>query len=168
MTINSDSSIMPSFLSDHDQIELIAPARSVSKKDIDSAIKIIESNNFSVTYSKNLFDYKDIFSGTKNQRIDAFQKALDNPKTKAIFFVRGGYGAIQIIDDIDFSNFSKNQERNLLRPSIFSLLIRRKSILFIVLYDFFNASFILVADDTTDSTLPPLVYILLSFFVVPA
>ncbi len=108
MTINSDSSIMPSFLSDHDQIELIAPARSVSKKDIDSAIKIIESNNFSVSYSKNLFDYKDIFSGTKNQRIHAFQKALDNPKTKAIFFVRGGYGAIQIIDDIDFSIFSKN------------------------------------------------------------
>ena len=43
MTINSDSSIIPPFLSDHDHIELIAPARSVLKKDIDSAIKIIES-----------------------------------------------------------------------------------------------------------------------------
>ena len=107
MTINSDSSIMPSFLSDHDQIELIAPARSVLKKDIDSAIKIIESNRFSVVYSNNLFDQKDIFSGTKDQRASNFQQALDNPKTKAIFFARGGYGSLQIIDDIDFSKFSK-------------------------------------------------------------
>ena len=108
MTINSDSSIMPPFLSDHDHIELIAPARSVLKKDIDSAIKIIESNRLAAVYSNNLFDQKDIFSGTKDQRVQYFQKALDNPKTKAIFFVRGGYGSIQIIDDIDFSSFSKN------------------------------------------------------------
>ena len=108
MTINSDSSVMPSFLSDHDQIELMAPARSVLKKDIDLAIKTIESNRFSVVYSNNLFDHKDIFSGTKDQRASNLQQALDNPKTKAIFFARGGYGSIQIIDEIDFSNFSKN------------------------------------------------------------
>ena len=108
MTINSKSSLMPSFLSDQDQIELIAPARAVSKTDIAPAIKIIESFGLKVKYNKNLFNKENIFSGTKKQRIEDLQLALDNKETKAIFFARGGYGSIQIIDDINFANFSKN------------------------------------------------------------
>ena len=33
---------------------------------------------------------------------------LDNPDIKAILCVRGGYGTVRIIDDIDFSHFQKN------------------------------------------------------------
>jgi muramoyltetrapeptide carboxypeptidase len=33
---------------------------------------------------------------------------LDDPAIKAIFCARGGYGTVQVIDQIDFSNFKKN------------------------------------------------------------
>ena len=33
---------------------------------------------------------------------------LNNPEIKAILCVRGGYGTVRIIDNIDFSQFQKN------------------------------------------------------------
>ena len=48
------------------------------------------------------------FAGTKEERLMEFQAALDNPTIKAIFFGRGGYGTVQIIDQIDFSAFVKH------------------------------------------------------------
>lgn len=99
---------MPPFLLDQDQVEIVAPARFVKKKDIDLAIKIINSFGLKVVYDKNLFDQKNIFSGTRKQRIKNVQSALDNHETKAIFFARGGYGSIQIIDSINFENFSNH------------------------------------------------------------
>lgn len=99
---------MPPFLSKNDQVQLIATARSVSKLEIKPAIKIIESFGLKVKYNKKLFDEQNIFSGTKKQRIKELQQALNNTNIKAIFFARGGYGSIQIIDDIDFRKFSKN------------------------------------------------------------
>ena len=37
-----------------------------------------------------------------------YNRMLDNQDIKAILCVRGGYGTVRIIDDIDFSHFQKN------------------------------------------------------------
>ena len=108
MTINSMSPIIPPFLLNQDKIEIVAPARCVEKNEIDLAINIIEMFGFRSNYNISLFHQKDIFAGTKKQRIESLQLAIDNQETKAIFFARGGYGSIQIIDDIDFTVFCKN------------------------------------------------------------
>ena len=99
---------MPPFLSYQDKIEIIAPSKFVFKKDMLAAVRTIESYGFVVQFNDKLFLKKDVFSGNKKQRIHNFQSALNNKETKAIFFARGGYGAIQIIDHIDFTDFKKN------------------------------------------------------------
>ena len=43
-----------------------------------------------------------------NLRASDFQEMLDNPKIKAIWCARGGYGTIRMIDLLDFSNFKNN------------------------------------------------------------
>lgn len=48
------------------------------------------------------------FAAEASLRLADFQKALDNPKIKAIFFLRGGYGTVQILDQIDFTAFTEN------------------------------------------------------------
>ncbi|NMH27385.1 S66 peptidase family protein [Flavobacterium silvaticum] len=45
------------------------------------------------------------FSDTADNRLADVQKALDDVSVKAIFFLRGGYGTVQILDRIDFSAF---------------------------------------------------------------
>lgn len=47
------------------------------------------------------------FAADRQTRLDELQNALNNPDIKAIFFCRGGYGAVQLIDELDFSTFAK-------------------------------------------------------------
>tara|TARA_B100000902_G_scaffold396202_1_gene456609 strand:- start:1052 stop:1948 length:897 start_codon:yes stop_codon:yes gene_type:complete len=96
---------MPSFLKSGDQIEIIAPARFVDKEDIIYAEEIIKKNGFKVKIRDTLFKRKDIFAGTKKDRILNLESSLNDSQTKAIFFARGGYGCIQIIDSINFNKF---------------------------------------------------------------
>ena len=90
-----------------DQVEIVAASKYLTEDDISRPIELIESKGFSITLNKGIFLKKDVFAGSKKDRINNLQQALNNPTTKAIFFARGGYGAIQIIDYIDFQEFIK-------------------------------------------------------------
>ncbi len=46
-----------------------------------------------------------MFSGKEDDRIEHFQSLLDDPNIRAIFFARGGYGTIKIIDKLRFDKF---------------------------------------------------------------
>lgn len=48
------------------------------------------------------------FSADSETRLSDLQKALDDPGIKAIFFLRGGYGTVQLLDRIDFSGFRQH------------------------------------------------------------
>ena len=48
------------------------------------------------------------FAGTDRERLEDFQHALDDPDIHAIVCTRGGYGAVRIIDRLDFSAFLEN------------------------------------------------------------
>lgn len=46
--------------------------------------------------------------GTVKQRLDDLQDAMDDPKVKAILCSRGGYGAVHLIDKLDFTAFREH------------------------------------------------------------
>lgn len=97
----------PAFLKKGDKIGIIAPARKISKEEIQSAIDIFNAWGLEVVLSKNLFNADNQFSGTENERAEALQIMLNDDSIKAIISARGGYGTIRIIDKIDFTNFKK-------------------------------------------------------------
>jgi muramoyltetrapeptide carboxypeptidase len=98
----------PSFLKKNDKIGIIAPARKISKEEIQSAIDIFNSWGLEVVLSKNLFNVDNQFSGTDDERAEALQIMLNDDSIKAIISARGGYGTIRIIDKINFTNFKKH------------------------------------------------------------
>jgi len=108
MTINNINSIAPPNLKKGDCIEIVACAKFISVKDVADAISIIEKHGFVAKVKPQNFNKHNVFAGTIDQRIEILQHALDNDETKAIFFARGGYGTIQIIDGLDFDYFSRN------------------------------------------------------------
>jgi len=100
--------ITPSYLQKGDKIALIATARKISKSEIEDSIKVFNNWGLEVVLGKNIFKENNQFAGNDNERAKDFQNVLDDDSIKAIVCVRGGYGSVRIIDNIDFSNFLKN------------------------------------------------------------
>lgn len=91
-----------------DAVALISSARNVLPEELNFALEVLNIWGLEVCFGKNLFGQDHQFSGTTDQRTKDLQTALDDENIKAIFFVRGGYGSVQIIDQIDWSAFQKN------------------------------------------------------------
>jgi muramoyltetrapeptide carboxypeptidase len=95
----------PPFLSPNDLVGITAPAGKVNPDNIDYAVKLLSSWGLDVLKGNSLHSSFHNFSGTDSQRLDDLQFMLDHPGIKAIFCARGGYGAIRILDQIDFADF---------------------------------------------------------------
>jgi muramoyltetrapeptide carboxypeptidase len=101
--------IKPPYLKKGDTIMILAPAgRIKNKSSIDAGIKLANHWGLVVFLGNHLFTQNHTFAGTEEQRLEDLQKALDDPSIKAIWAARGGYGAVRIIDDIDFTEFERN------------------------------------------------------------
>jgi muramoyltetrapeptide carboxypeptidase len=100
--------IIPPYLSPGDTMLVIATARKTSKPELEPVIDKIKSWGLKVEFGRNLFGEDNQFSGTDKERTEDLQWALDHPYAKAIINARGGYGTLRIIDNIDFSAFTKN------------------------------------------------------------
>jgi len=97
--------ISPPPLKKGDKIALAAPARKVSQQELAFGISVLKQNGFEVVFDENLFLAYNQFAGDDVHRTTYLQQLLDDPTIKAIFFARGGYGSVRIIDRLDFSKF---------------------------------------------------------------
>ncbi|CAL2057785.1 LD-carboxypeptidase [Tenacibaculum sp. 190524A05c] len=100
----------PAYLNKGDMIAIVAPAGILKNRKhvIDKAKELAESWGLKVVIGKHVFTQANHFAGTDEQRCQDFQEALDNPKVKAIWSARGGYGSVRILDQLDFSKFKEN------------------------------------------------------------
>ncbi|MCB0736530.1 MAG: LD-carboxypeptidase [Bacteroidetes bacterium] len=100
--------IIPAALKKGDTIAITATARSISHAEIKVAINLIENEGFNVIVDNTIGLSHSIFAGNENARLESFQRFLDDDIVKAIWCARGGYGAVHIIDLLNWSNFYKN------------------------------------------------------------
>ncbi len=91
-----------------DKIGVISTARKISFIELKPAITILESWGLEVILGDFLFEEYNQFAGTKEQRTIDLQNMIEDDSIKAILCARGGYGTVQIIDNIDFSYLFKN------------------------------------------------------------
>ena len=102
--------IQPESLKSGDTISILAPSGVLNNfdKKIEKAINIFKSWGLNVVLGNHIYDKNGHFAGTDKNREKDFQKALDNKNIKAIWCARGGYGAVRIIDKLNFDNYLKN------------------------------------------------------------
>lgn len=91
-----------------DTIAIVSPSGPIKSDSLDFAIETINSWGLKASIGKHAFDKYGVFAGTDADRAADFQKALNDKKVKAILCARGGYGAIRIVDLLDFSKFLKH------------------------------------------------------------
>lgn len=95
----------PPHLKSGDIIGITAPAGYITHEEIQSAVQKMESWGYQVKIG-NTIDKKDFtFGGTDEERTNDLQQMLDDPKIKAIMCARGGYGAVRIIDKLNWEKF---------------------------------------------------------------
>ncbi len=100
--------ITPDLLRLTNKVGIISTARKISPAEVQPAIDKLQSWGLEPILGKHLFSEYHQFAGTAEERAADLQEMLDNPEIKAILCARGGYGTVQIIDRIDFSEFKKN------------------------------------------------------------
>lgn len=95
----------PPCLTEGDKIALVAPAGKVKKETVDKALKVFASWGLEVITGDNAEQEYFQFAGTDQQRLADFQHAIDDPAIKAVICIRGGYGSVRLIRNIDFARF---------------------------------------------------------------
>jgi muramoyltetrapeptide carboxypeptidase len=100
--------ITPPYLHPGDTVAIVAPARKVSRAELEPAVRKLEEWGLKVLLGTHVLGEYNQYSGTDAERTSDLQQMLDNPQVKAIFAARGGYGILRIIDYLDFSAFCMN------------------------------------------------------------
>jgi muramoyltetrapeptide carboxypeptidase len=98
---------IPPYLKEGDKVGIISTARKISEKEVQPAVNKFQEWGLYVVKGKHLHSEYHQFAGTKQQRTEDLQKMLNDKSIKAIFCARGGYGTVQIIDEINWDAFRR-------------------------------------------------------------
>jgi muramoyltetrapeptide carboxypeptidase len=99
--------ITPEFLQKGDTVAIVATARKIDLATLQPAIKLLESWGLQVVIGKTIGKSDNQLAGADWQRATDFQEMIDDPKIKAVWAAKGGYGTVRIIDRINFTAFKK-------------------------------------------------------------
>lgn len=96
------------FLKAGDRIRIVSPSGKVKEEKAGPGIELLRQVGYEVVLGEHVFQSHFQFAGTDEQRLSDLQQALDDPDCNAIICARGGYGAIRIAEQLDFSAFQEN------------------------------------------------------------
>lgn len=98
----------PAYLVEGDTIGITCPAGYITAEEIEASVIQIKSWGFNVVIGKTVGARHFTFGGTDQERLQDLQQMLDDSMIKAIMCARGGYGAVRILDQLDFSLYKRH------------------------------------------------------------
>jgi muramoyltetrapeptide carboxypeptidase len=98
----------PPYLKPRDKVAVISTAKRNEPHEIEQGLAQLKSWGLVPVIGVNAFKKDGFLAGTDEQRMADLQLMLDDESIKAIFFTRGGYGTLRIIDAIDFTKFKQD------------------------------------------------------------
>ena len=91
-----------------DTIGIIALSGSCDKNILTKAIFNLEKLGFNVKLSKNIFNKNNYLAGSDEEKVNELHEFYQDPEIKLILNARGGYGAIRLINKIDYGIIKNN------------------------------------------------------------
>lgn len=99
---------LPPYLEEGDKIAIVSPSGKIDKSFLEGAQKRLKSWGLEVVMGRHAGSSSGVFAGTRKQRLDDLQNAMDDEEIKAILCSRGGYGAVHLAGKLDFSRFREH------------------------------------------------------------
>jgi muramoyltetrapeptide carboxypeptidase len=101
--------LKPKKLLKGDLIGIISPASSPDDLTlIESGVRYIEGLGYHTILGNNVGKSRGYLAGTDTERVEDIQQMFADKKVKAIFCLRGGYGAFRLLDKIDYKIIQNN------------------------------------------------------------
>ncbi|MBO6005662.1 MAG: LD-carboxypeptidase [Paludibacteraceae bacterium] len=97
--------MLPPFLKAGDTVSIVSPSGAIDPQYIDGAVALLSQWGLKAKVMPHAKGKHGRYSGTAEERIADLQAAIDDPETQAVLCSRGGYGLVQIIDQIDIISF---------------------------------------------------------------
>ncbi|HSP17848.1 MAG TPA: LD-carboxypeptidase [Thermoanaerobaculia bacterium] len=95
--------IRPRAITRSSHIAVLAASSPSELPRIEEAQRHLESQGLRVTLADNLgHQHRGYLAGTDDERIEEFNRFMRSPEYDAFFFSRGGYGAMRILERIDY------------------------------------------------------------------
>ncbi|MCU0329099.1 MAG: LD-carboxypeptidase [Chitinophagales bacterium] len=95
-------------LNPKEKLSIISISRAYSAEDLKDALALFEPIDITIELGKSIGNKFFQFAGDDTLRTEDFQNQLDNSEIRAIWFACGGYGAIRILDKINWDKFIMN------------------------------------------------------------
>ena len=89
-------------------IGVVAPSGQVDKEKCKNAFNNLEKLGFCIKYTEDIFYTKCYLAGNDENRQKVIQDFFADPQVGIIMAARGGYGAIRLINKIDYDLIRKN------------------------------------------------------------
>lgn len=81
-----------------DIVDVVAPAWACKRSELNGAVRYLKKMGFRARVPKNIFSKKvKLFAQTDQERLLQLTRALSAPDSKAVWCLRGGYGAIRLL-----------------------------------------------------------------------
>lgn len=101
--------LKPKKLVPGDVIGIISPASSPDNLEkIEKGVNYLEKLGYKIEIGENVGKTHGYLAGTDEERLNDLHSMFQNKDVKAIFCVRGGYGAGRLLDKIDYKLIKKN------------------------------------------------------------
>ncbi len=101
--------IKPELLKNGDTIGILAPSGAMKDDtNLKRGIEFFERKGFMVKLSDNIYSQNRYLAGNDIERVDALHKMFLDKSINAIICLRGGYGAIRLINKIDYNIIREN------------------------------------------------------------
>lgn len=90
------------------KIRIVSPGKAIDDAKIDFAEGYLRSKGYEVSIGEHARGQHMYFSGTEVERLEDMQTALNDENLDVIICSRGGYGAIHLVDKLDYRKYLWN------------------------------------------------------------
>jgi len=107
--LSIQSLIRPRALPQHAHIAVLAASGPSDLSRIEDAARVLERRGHRVTLAPNIGSrHRGYLAGADDERVETLNRFLRDPQYDAFFFARGGYGAMRILDRIEYEAIAAN------------------------------------------------------------
>ena len=101
--------VAPRAITRNSHIAVLAISSPSETEKIQQAVRNLESRGARVTVAENIaLRHRGYLAGTDDQRVEQLNHYLNSSEFDAFFFTRGGYGAMRILDRVDYDAIRRN------------------------------------------------------------
>ena len=101
--------VRPRPITRNSHIAVLAISSPSDPQRIDQAVENLRSRGLRVTIADNIaHSHRGYLAGSDGERVEELNRYLNSPEFDAFFFSRGGYGAMRILDRVDYDAIRKN------------------------------------------------------------